>query len=112
RYRLDGEHDRVLADWEQPARKALQLELEAARLALCEEAVLRDLLRRCGVTLPPGYARADAVNKLLGGSSRSAGGGGGGGGPLHQQHPSAPPAASSSSSSPSVNAPSPEASTA
>ncbi|CAN0233185.1 unnamed protein product, partial [Scytosiphon promiscuus] len=24
RYRLDGEHDRVLAKWEQPARKALQ----------------------------------------------------------------------------------------
>lgn len=65
----------------------LQLELEAARLALCEEAVLRDLLRRCGIALPPGYARADAVNKLRGG-----GGGGGkrGGGPP-PTHPSAAP---------------------
>lgn len=25
RYRLDGEHDRILADWEEPARKALQV---------------------------------------------------------------------------------------
>lgn len=50
---------------------AKQLELEAARLALCEEAVLRDLLRRCGVALPPGYARADAVNKLRSGRSNS-----------------------------------------
>ncbi|CAN0553552.1 unnamed protein product, partial [Ectocarpus sp. 12 AP-2014] len=27
RYRLDGEHDRVLANWEEPARKALQVRL-------------------------------------------------------------------------------------
>lgn len=25
RYRLEGEHDRFLADWEAPARKALQV---------------------------------------------------------------------------------------
>lgn len=40
------------------------MELEAARLSLCEEAILRDLLRRCQIFLPPGYARADAVRKL------------------------------------------------
>lgn len=43
--------------------------MEAARLALCEEAVLRDLLRRCGISLPPGYARASAIDKLRGRSS-------------------------------------------
>lgn len=43
--------------------------MEAARLALCEEAVLRDILRRCGISLPPGYARAGAIDKLRGRSS-------------------------------------------
>lgn len=60
--------------------------MEAARLALCEEAVLRDLLRRCGVALPPGYARADAVNMLRSGRNKNGGGG-------LPQHLSAPPSA-------------------
>ncbi|CAN0509594.1 unnamed protein product, partial [Discosporangium mesarthrocarpum] len=66
----------ILASWKGPAVHLRDLETKAARLALCEEAVMRDLLRRCGVPLTPGYARLDALHRVKG-VGRGSGGGSG-----------------------------------
>ncbi|CAM9238691.1 unnamed protein product, partial [Phaeothamnion confervicola] len=72
RFRLDAEQDRMLLDWQQVARQLEGLEKEVARLQLREEIVMRGLCKGCGVTLPLGYTRKDALERLMGQSAAAA----------------------------------------
>ncbi len=64
RFRLDQAQDRVLTDWKGPSAQLAKLDDEAARLALCEELLLRQLLSRVGMMLPAGYSRVHCIDAL------------------------------------------------
>ncbi len=64
RFRLDPAQDRVLTDWKAPSAQLAKLDDEAARLALCEELLLRQLLSRVGMHLPVGYLRVHCIDAL------------------------------------------------
>ncbi len=64
RFRLDPAQDRVLTDWKAPSAQLAKLDDEAARLALCEELLLRQLLSRVGMHLPAGYSRIHCIDAL------------------------------------------------
>ncbi len=64
RFRLDPAQDRVLTDWKAPSAQLAKLDDEAARLALCEELLLRQLLSRVGMHLPAGHSRIHCIDAL------------------------------------------------
>ncbi len=64
RFRLDPAQDRVLTDWKGPSAQLAKLDDEAARLALYEELLLRQLLSRVGTLLPAGYSRVHCIDAL------------------------------------------------
>lgn len=65
RFRIDPDQDKALLSWGGPMKELRELDQEVARLALVEESILKELLRRLDVEgMPLGVTRTNCVEIL------------------------------------------------